>query len=224
MLAALIEIGLPAAAIAGSAPTPRSSAATASKTTPAVHDYGGRLSDSNAYIGLSLKHNQVIAYVCDGDSAHNRRQTIGAWFRGPAHSGAITLTSRDGVRLSARIQPHAFTGTVTLSDGKTLRFSAPAAHGQIRFLFATHAPRTRGTPTELPRNGTLVAGWIRLADGTERGTRAAVFAPASCPELLGAIKYISAKIQAGGLNNPGATNNAAGDLIKTTNDYLQNCA
>jgi hypothetical protein len=225
MIAALMTINLTATAVAASAPTPQGVIAAAGSTTSPDHDYGGRLSDSNAYIGLSMLHDQVLAYVCDGDSAHNRPQTIGAWFRGRAHSGAMLLTSREGARLSARILPHAISGTVTLADGKTRRFTARLAHGQIRFLFATHPARARATRTPgLPRDGTLVAGWIRLADGSERGTRAATFAPASCPELLGAIKYISARIQADGSNNPGATNNAAGDLIKVTNDYLQNCS
>lgn len=121
----------------------------------------GRVTGSRAYIGISLKGNHVIVYVCDGDGPRKRAQSTSEWFRGAVRGQQIALTSRKGARLTARIDGDRVAGTVRLPDGTSLSFVAVAARGKARFLWGA---------IPFSRSGKLAAGWIRLADRSERGT------------------------------------------------------
>lgn len=159
VLLALALAGLPAVAgaePASAGPPPRATTATAGDQV-----FVGRVAGSRAHIGLSLKEGQLIAYLCDGDAPRNRRQTVSEWFRGAVAGQAIQLRSRRGARLTARLVGDRIVGTVRLAGGRGLSFVAQRARGTGRFLIGA-LPFTR--------SGRLVAGWIRLPGGAERGT------------------------------------------------------
>jgi hypothetical protein len=182
--------GLVAAASLGAAASATSAAAAPARGTAGTADYAGAVAGSNAYIGLSLEGGRLIAYLCDGDPAGRRAQTIGEWFRGRVDGGRVTLRSRAGARLIARVSPHRVAGRLRLADGRVLRFVAPRARGRVEFTIAARP---------LTRSGRLVAGWIRLPDGSERGTDPGALQ--NCAVLLGTAKEAIKEYQRLGLRD-----------------------
>jgi hypothetical protein len=107
-----------------------------------------------------LDGGRARAYVCDGTP--RRAGTLADWFGGPVRDGIFAATSgQHHVRLAARLGPRRGTGTVTLTDGRTLPFTITVAG-------ATHqAGIFAGTARY--RDRTYRAGWILLPGGDERG-------------------------------------------------------
>jgi hypothetical protein len=117
------------------------------RATKAV-TYVGAVDGSRALVGIARVSGRIRAYVCD--SRH-----LAIWFDGTVKHGSVALSSRKHERLTARLDGHAATGTVTLADGRSHRFRATRATGRAGLYRGTaHGYR---------------AGWIVLANKTQRG-------------------------------------------------------
>jgi hypothetical protein len=77
-----------------------------------------------AGIALSTNGRQVIGYLCDGTGRH---VSLAQWFMGPVTGTGIDITNAHGAHLVATVTAQAITGTVTLKDGRSAPFTAPAA-------------------------------------------------------------------------------------------------
>lgn len=127
---------------------------TASNTSETLStlNYAGKVQSSDAFIGFALKGDQVTAYICDS-------QNIAEWLDGKWNGESLNLTSADGTLLQAKKDAKAISGTVQLSDGQPLNFSAPIV-GDRAGIFLNE---------ETQDDQLLETGWIILADGQERG-------------------------------------------------------
>ncbi len=65
---------------------------------------------------------EVRAYLCDGNE-------INEWFTGTATENDLDLSSDGGSRLEGNLTPDTASGTITLSDGRSLPFAAELASG-----------------------------------------------------------------------------------------------
>ena len=127
----------------------------------AVGNFVGRASSADAFVALSVADapaqakggREVLAYVCNG-------KEIGQWFRGEAGKDGAALTAASGARLEAKLSANKATGTVTLSDGRKLAFDASPATGDAGLY------RARGQVA----GADVLAGWVLLPDGEQRGT------------------------------------------------------
>ena len=129
-------------------------AGSAAKSTTFV----GRIGYSKALVGIVTRGDTVRAYVCDG------RRT-GVWFDGRSSDGAIDLQAR-GAHLTADVGTGSVRGSVTLAGGP----DEPAAiRRRLRAMAfeAVRATKNAGLYRGTARGG--VAGWVVLADGTQRG-------------------------------------------------------
>lgn len=104
------------------------------------------LTENGIGVGVVIDDDAVVAYICDG-------RALGHWLKGKADDGEIDLTHDAGTRLEAQLDGDIVSGTVTLSDGEQLSFSAEPAVDGISGLFRT---------TEL-KDG-FVHGWVVLVD------------------------------------------------------------
>lgn len=113
----------------------------------------GKVDGSDAFIAVVLHTDgTVTAYVCDSVS-------ISEWFMGNVDGSSLDLTNASGARLTADLAPDSFTGTFTGSDGSPLSFSVQQEDEPYGLY--------RGEDTV---DGVdLVAGWIVLPDGEQRG-------------------------------------------------------
>jgi hypothetical protein len=195
---------------------PAGAQATASGSARAKEKvYVGKVSKTRAHIGFSIVGRHVIVYVCDGSDRPPRAHKVSSWFRGRFKGKTIKLKGKQDQSLSVRIGRRSIGGTVKVRNGeklKSYRFTARRARRKARFLYAIQPPTKRQT-------GRLVAGWIRLANGSERGSRVT---PATCSETLGAIKFLTAKAQlAGGIENLSEQDQRS--LDGTLAIYVRNC-
>lgn len=113
---------------------------------------------------------KVQAYVCDGEP-----QGDVEWFAGEAVSNTFDLTSvTKTARLRAELIETEAVGTITLADGSSRRFEAPAARdgaGLYEVTIATGGRRSgisaNGAKDEgrVSPDGALTTGAIKLPDG-----------------------------------------------------------
>ncbi|MBI5823043.1 MAG: hypothetical protein HZB18_03380 [Chloroflexi bacterium] len=123
---------------------------------PVSGSFVGKVDGSDAFISVVLHTDgSVTAYVCDSVA-------ISEWFKGNADDSSLDLTNASGARLTADLAAGSFNGTFTPSGANgssPLTFSVNAAD-QPAGLY-------RGEDTV---DGVdLVAGWIVLPDGDQRG-------------------------------------------------------
>jgi len=120
---------------------------------PVSGSFVGKVDGSDAFIAIILHTDgTVTAYVCDSAS-------ISAWFKGSVDGSSLDLTNASDARLTADLAPDSFTGTFTPSGNSPLTFSVTKAD-QPSGLY-------RGEDTV---DGVdLVAGWIVLPNGDQRG-------------------------------------------------------
>lgn len=113
----------------------------------------GKVDNSDAFIAVVLHTDgTVTAYVCDSAS-------ISAWFKGNVDGSSLDLTNADNAHLTADVKADSFTGTFTASGGSPLSFTVQQADKPYGLY--------RGEDTV---DGVdLVAGWIVLPDGSQRG-------------------------------------------------------
>jgi hypothetical protein len=86
---------------------------------------------------------EVKVYVCDGFG-------INEWFPGSATGDRFKLTSDDGdAEVNGRLTASSVTGTVTLPDGKSIRFNGKPATGPggLYDVTASRGGQLRGTST-----------------------------------------------------------------------------
>ncbi len=127
-----------------------------SQGTTIAGSFVGPTEGSESFVAIVTNGEQVMAYVCDGE-------TTAEWFTGAAARDSIDLTSAGGVGLVAqRGTGDTLDGTVTAGDGTESSFSTTRVdlEGSIGGL-------CRGT---LQVDGvTYTGGWIVLPDGQQRG-------------------------------------------------------
>ncbi len=128
-------------------------AACGGAAEPLSGSFVGKVDGSDAFIAVVLHTDgAVTAYVCDST-------TISEWFKGSVDGASLSLTNADGARLSADLAAGSFDGTFTTSEGISLNFSVTEAD-QPAGLY-----RDEDTVDGVD----LVAGWIVLPDGDQRG-------------------------------------------------------
>jgi hypothetical protein len=143
---------------------------TAISTTAALAPRGtfvGKVSGTDAYIAIVNDGSEVSAYICDG-------KKIGEWFHGTPGQ-EIKLRSADGTELDATITADGVAGTVRLASDAPVDFDAKPATG-AGGLYRTQADYGDGKA--------LLAGWIVLPSGDQRGIQTISLASVSRVTLL----------------------------------------
>jgi hypothetical protein len=127
----------------------------------------GEIAGTAMYIGLSVRDAQVFAYVCDGIR-------LGEWFKGRVGAnGNIDLVAKSGSKLTATIARGTANGTLVLNQGRTHAIAMAPATGSSGLYRAT-------------RNGAntnVVAGWVVLREGAQRGVISINGKPFPAPPL-----------------------------------------
>ena len=123
--------------------------------------YAGRTEDDSAAIAVAVLGNRAAAYLCDGDN-------VEAWFRGTVRGDEISLTSRRGASLEAKLVHGALEGKIELGNQ------------EWDFLINEAEPpaglyRARGSKTTI--------GWIILPDGSQVGIQTTGEESAPAPRL-----------------------------------------
>lgn len=146
---------------AGGAPRPAAEAgatraATGGAAAASRLGYVGRVTGTDAFVGIVVRGDAVTAYVCDG-------RNLARWFHGTLTNGRALLTSRSGGRLQVDLRsvPR---GALRLPRRKALPFVASPARGRAGLFRAERAVTTRAR-----RKGRRLTGWVRLNDGSVRG-------------------------------------------------------
>ncbi len=132
----------------------------------AATTYVGAVPGTPAYVAIAVRGTRVRAYVCDS-------RELATWFDGTVADGSAALTAADGKRLELTLADRRATGRVTLAPGRTSAFAAVPAEGRAGLYRGVHKRS--------------VAGWIVLADGTQRG------GVGSGPGTFGAAPALNAK-------------------------------
>ncbi|HEX7736376.1 MAG TPA: hypothetical protein VF458_16095 [Ktedonobacteraceae bacterium] len=137
-------------------------------TTPGVTtapaEYVGQVPTEKAWLGLSTSGKRMVAFVTDGSQDHP--PTFAQWFRGSVKDGMVDASApaKAGTdRLKATLKDNTATGTITLTGGKSIDFTANAipASDQTAGLY-------RGEH-EINKQS-YVAGWIVLPAASAQGT------------------------------------------------------
>jgi hypothetical protein len=124
----------------------------------------GRVEGTEAFIGIgpAAEAAQVVAYLSDGDPGKvGRKGSTSEWFVGSGTEGQIDLTSRNGVRLQAKIEGDTAAGTLAFQGGRTLDFTAERAKGKAAGLYREEAS---------VGDAAYLLGWVVLNDGRARGS------------------------------------------------------
>jgi hypothetical protein len=126
--------------------------------------FAGR-TENREMFGAVLTHERGInAYFCDGQR--------GFWFRGDSGNSVANLAT-EGAQLLVQILDDGAVGLLTVGDTVT-KFDLPVAQGEPLMRAEMFEGETR-----------VLGGWIRLADGEQRGT-VLINAQANASTLLGA--------------------------------------
>jgi len=193
VLVALVALlGLSACGSHASAPP---AATTASTAASIAGDFVGKAGQVDA-IGLSTNGHQLIAYTCNGTAKH--AATFAVWFKGAVSHNAANLTAKNGSHLAATWTAQQATGTVTLNNGQSFSFTAPA----VNFLQGAGLYRDEETFAGVP----YLAGWIitnpKAATHTNSASMAmlsALFMPSS-PEMVGPGCCYVSRLEGGIIN------------------------
>ena len=131
-------------------------ASPAAGATHAAADrsFVGGVSGTDAFVAVVVHGSHVTAYACDS-------KKIAQWFKGDAHAGSATLTSKSGYVLRMTIGARQVSGLLRV----------PGHNGAVHRVHAVRASK----PAGLYRGETRVAGrrylggWIIRSDGRQRG-------------------------------------------------------
>jgi len=123
--------------------------------------YAGRTDDDSAAIAVAILGDQAAAYLCDG-------RDVESWLRGTVKGDEISLTSKKGASLEARLVHGALEGKIEVAD-KELHFTINEAKPPAGLY------RARGAKTTI--------GWIILPDGSQVGIQTTGEESASAPKL-----------------------------------------
>lgn len=117
-----------------------------------AEQWAGTVTGTDSYISVfTLDNGETGAYLADGDE-------IAVLALGTLEEGALDLESEDGTTVTGTAEGDAASGTVTL-NGKDYEFEAAAATGDAGWYRAR--AEVDGEP--------VAAGYIVLADGSQRG-------------------------------------------------------
>lgn len=119
----------------------------------AVGSWAGTIADTNAFVAVVSDGRQVMAYVCDSNE-------VGQWFRADLTGNEVTAFNAEGWALQLRLDAKAVTGSVSTPDDESVAFDLPATSGEASLYRAR----------EELEDSTLLAGWIVLPDGQQRGS------------------------------------------------------
>jgi hypothetical protein len=162
-LAQLATLTAPTPTVFPTAPAPTATRAPTAPATPATtvlnRTFVARLAGSDAFVGISISGDSVMAYVCDGAS-------LAQWFTGTVQGDQLDLSTSDGKRLTAQLATRtdgsrAATGLFKASNGDQHEFSTAATTGLDRAGLYRGAGVTNGV--------NLTVGVIVLPDGDLRG-------------------------------------------------------
>jgi hypothetical protein len=134
---------------------------------PAPGSWAGKVTGTDAFVAVVAGKRNVAAYVCDG--AHRIAET----FIGRRSGTGAKLSSERGGRLSVTLASDSADGTVTLADGRHLRFAGRAVAGDAGWYRA--AGTVKGQLTRV--------GWVVLPDGAQRGAVTSGKVIAAAPQL-----------------------------------------
>ena len=145
----------PASPLASASATPQQS------KFPHKVVYAGRTADDSAAIAVAVLGDQAAAYLCDG-------QDVESWLRGTVKGDEISLTSRKGAALEAKLAGKTLEGKIEL-NGDELKFAIKEAKPPAGLY------RARGAKTSI--------GWIILPDGSQVGLQTSGEDSSPAPKL-----------------------------------------
>jgi serine/threonine-protein kinase len=161
-----------ASAAPTTAPTTAPASAPAAELPPTTRvadrtraTFAGRVQGGGGTLAISVRDGVAIAYICDG-------KRVEAWLRGTAADGKLSLTGKDGARITATFDAQRARGTVTV-EGRTNAFDIRVAKKPSGLYRA--AARVR--------NAEVVGSWIVLPDGSQVGVLTENGAPRPAPSL-----------------------------------------
>ena len=123
--------------------------------------YAGRTRDGSAAIAVAVLGDQTAAYFCDG-------RNFGSWFRGTVEGEDVSLTSKGGATLQARLDGDHVKGSVQIKNDP-LKFEINEAEKPAGLYQA------RGSKT--------TTGWIVLEDGSQVGIQTTGAESSAAPQL-----------------------------------------
>jgi hypothetical protein len=136
--------GMTAASGSMSAPTP-------------ARSYVGTVAGTSALLSVVVDGKRILGYACDGkpgDGMAGTTPTIQTWFNGPSDGRTVDITRPAG-HLQVQLTDTAMTGTLTLADGRPAAVTGTLVTGESGLFRA--------------ENDAAIGGWIRAANGEQRG-------------------------------------------------------
>lgn len=143
---------------------------------PATPDTGpqvfvGEILESDALLALVVQDGNLVAYTCGGPDTWSSHT---GWFYGSVSAGQIgPTTAPNGHRLEGRLDGQTASGSFSLPDGSTLRWSAERARPGSGAGLYSHEQDGQLTGL-IVTNGGKMAGASRLATGDSTGLYAPV--------------------------------------------------
>jgi hypothetical protein len=154
LAAAVAALGLGLAACGDDEPPAATPAAASGPAAPEAGTYAARVPGSDAYLAVVLDRERVAAYLCD-------RGRTSAWFPHRRNRDGRTLLRSRTRAATLALEPAAagLRARVKLPNGATRTLRLTPAGGRAGIYRATAKTR----------RGAIEAGWIVLADGSQRG-------------------------------------------------------
>ena len=131
----------------GPAPGPPGSDAAPPAAFPGQAKYTGHTDGNRAAIAITVRNDQVSAYLCDG-------KTIEGWYQGSASNGKIDAKGAGANALQGSLKGSMLSGTVSAS-GKSWTYTA--------------SPATSPAGLYRAQSGKRTTGWIKDPDGQVTG-------------------------------------------------------
>lgn len=126
----------------------------------------GEIAGSDALIALVVQDGSLVAYACGGPNSWGSHT---GWFYGSVGAGQINpTTAPNGHRLEGRLDGQTASGSFTLPDGNTLRWSAERARPASGAGLYSHEQDGQLTGLIVTNTGKM-AGASRLATGDSTG-------------------------------------------------------
>jgi hypothetical protein len=142
-------------------PPPSASETAVENTFPHKVVYAGRTADDSAAIAVAILGDRTAAYLCDGHD-------VESWLRGRVKGDEISLASRKGAALEAKLAGKTLEGKIEL-NGDELKFAIKEAKPPAGLY------RARGAKTTI--------GWIILPDGSQVGIQTSGEESGPAPKL-----------------------------------------
>jgi hypothetical protein len=142
-------------------PSPSASKSIEDSKFPEKVVYAGRTRVGSAAIAVAVLGDQAAAYFCDG-------RAVESWFRGRVEGEKISLKSKGGATLQARLDGDHVKGAVEIKND-TLRFEINEAEKPAGLYQA--------------RSSKTTIGWIVLEDGSQVGIQTTGADSSAAPQL-----------------------------------------